>query len=115
MTKEQKQGIADKMIDHLAERLDELWEDGGRYTTYDAFGQEVEFAIDEGMTAPIKAQVLSRAKEDVQLVLPLIREHCLTPDYLQQFADGHCQQARTLLQEKCDEVSNDIRNYIFEV
>ena len=115
MTNEQRQAIVDRMIDHLAIKLDALWEDGERCTTYDEFGEEVEFSIDEEMTAPIKARALERAREDVQLVLPLVGEHSLNPDYLQRFADRYCQHARTEVQEKCDEISHEIRNEIFEV
>lgn len=113
MTTEQKQEIAVKMLDHLAVALDALWEDSEQFTTDDEFGQEVEF--NEGLTTPVKAQVLARAGEDVQMILPLIGEHCLSPDYLQRFADSHCQGARKLLQEKCDEVTIELRNDIFEV
>lgn len=102
MTIEQKQAIANKMIDYLADKLAALWEDGSHCDTYDEFGEEVTVINIEETIAEITERVMANAKNDVQLILPLVNEHHLELDRLQRFVEPYCQQVQKEVEESCE-------------
>jgi hypothetical protein len=103
VAKARKQEIKEALLSHLADKLVQFWDHVQSSEFWENRGVVVNFS---GSTEIQNENILSEARQDLDLVLPLLSEYCLENTYLDRFAEEYLKKATDYVEESYAEAGD---------